>query len=229
MKREIESVCTYCGVGCDIIGIVENNKIEKIYAHKEGVVSQGKLCIKGKQGYDFVDSKERIQSPLVKKSFLAKNDAIYTIVKNALSEHDEDYYSCDLDTATTIAAMKLNQLKEQYGGESLCAIGGARTNCESAYMLQKFCRVSMDSPHVDNCARICHSPSLKGMRETIGEGAATNPYNDIYECEFMIVIGSNTIEAHPIIANRIVDMAKTHNNLAVIDVRDTKLSKFSKH
>ncbi|MEJ2437922.1 MAG: molybdopterin-dependent oxidoreductase, partial [Sulfurovaceae bacterium] len=170
MKREIESVCTYCGVGCDIIGIVENNKIEKIYAHKEGVVSQGKLCIKGKQGYDFVDSKERIQSPLVKKSFLAKNDAIYTIVKNALSEHDEDYYSCDLDTATTIAAMKLNQLKEQYGGESLCAIGGARTNCES-----------------------------------------------------------NTIEAHPIIANRIVDMAKTHNNLAVIDVRDTKLSKFSKH
>ncbi len=229
MKREIESVCTYCGVGCDIIGIVEDNKIEKIYAHKEGVVSQGKLCIKGKQGYDFVDSKERIQSPLIKKSFLAKNDAIYTIVKNALIEHNEDYYSCDLDTATTIAAMKLSQLKEQYGGESLCAIGGARTNCESAYMLQKFCRVSMDSPHVDNCARICHSPSLKGMRETIGEGAATNPYNDIYECEFMIVIGSNTIEAHPIIANRIVDMAKTHNNLAVIDVRDTKLSKFSKH
>jgi formate dehydrogenase major subunit len=67
------------------------------------------------------------------------------------------------------------------------------------------------------------------MRTTIGEGAATNPYNDIYECEFMIVIGSNTIEAHPIIANRIVDMAKTHNNLAIIEVRDTKLSKFAKH
>ncbi|MBN2768421.1 MAG: molybdopterin-dependent oxidoreductase [Campylobacterales bacterium] len=229
MKREVESVCTYCGVGCDIIGIVEDNKIEKIYAHKEGVVSQGKLCIKGKQGYDFVDSKERIQSPLVKKSFLAKNDGIYKIVKNALNEHDEDYYSCDLDTATTIAAIKLKEIKSKYGGESFCAIGGARTNCESSYLLQKFCRTSMASPHIDNCARICHSPSLKGMRETIGEGAATNPYNDIYECEFMIVIGSNTIEAHPIIANRIIDMAKTHNNLAVIDVRDTKLSKFSKH
>ena len=125
--------------------------------------------------------------------------------------------------------MKLNELKSKFGGESLCAIGGARTNCESAYMLQKFCRVSMDSPNIDNCARICHSPSLKGMRSTIGEGAATNPYNDIYECEFMVVIGSNTIEAHPIIANRIVDMAKTHNNLAVIDVRDTKLAKFAKH
>ncbi|MGW8170035.1 MAG: molybdopterin oxidoreductase family protein [Sulfurovaceae bacterium] len=228
-SKTIESVCTYCGVGCDIVGIVEDNKIQKIFAHKEGVVSQGKLCIKGKSGYDFVDSPNRITTPLVKKSFLAKNEAIYNAVASNLEKYDDAYYKCDLDTATTIAALKLKEIKSTYGGESFCAIGGARTNCESAYLLQKFCRQSMDSPHIDNCARICHSPSLKGMRTTIGEGAATNPYNDIYECEFMVVVGSNTIEAHPIIANRIVDMAKTHNNLALIDVRHTKLSKFSKH
>lgn len=226
--KEIESVCTYCGVGCDIVGIVENNEIQKIIAHKDGVVSQGKLCIKGKSGYGFVNSPNRINTPLVKKSFLEKNEQIFKVVKNSLVEHDEKYYSCDLDTATTIAAMKLKEIKSKYGGDSFCAIGGARTNCESSYLLQKFCRSTMQSPHVDNCARVCHSPSLKGMRTTIGEGAATNPYNDIYECEFMVVIGSNTIEAHPIIANRIVDMAKTHNNLAIIDVRDTKLSKFAK-
>lgn len=226
--QEIESVCTYCGVGCDIVGIVENNEIQKIIAHKDGVVSQGKLCIKGKSGYGFVNSPNRINTPLVKKSFLEKNEQIFKVVKNSLAEHDEKYYSCDLDTATTIAAMKLKEIKSKYGGDSFCAIGGARTNCESSYLLQKFCRSTMRSPHVDNCARVCHSPSLKGMRTTIGEGAATNPYNDIYECEFMVVIGSNTIEAHPIIANRIVDMAKTHNNLAIIDVRDTKLSKFAK-
>lgn len=226
--KEIESVCTYCGVGCDIVGIVENNEIQKIIAHKDGVVSQGKLCIKGKSGYGFVNSPNRINTPLVKKSFLEKNEQIFKVVKNSLAGHDEKYYSCDLDTATTIAAMKLKEIKSKYGGDSFCAIGGARTNCESSYLLQKFCRSTMQSPHVDNCARVCHSPSLKGMRTTIGEGAATNPYNDIYECEFMVVIGSNTIEAHPIIANRIVDMAKTHNNLAIIDVRDTKLSKFAK-
>lgn len=226
--QEIESVCTYCGVGCDIVGIVENNEIQKIIAHKDGVVSQGKLCIKGKSGYGFVNSPNRINTPLVKKSFLEKNEQIFKVVKNSLAEHDEKYYSCDLDTATTIVAMKLKEIKSKYGGDSFCAIGGARTNCESSYLLQKFCRSTMRSPHVDNCARVCHSPSLKGMRTTIGEGAATNPYNDIYECEFMVVIGSNTIEAHPIIANRIVDMAKTHNNLAIIDVRDTKLSKFAK-
>jgi len=227
--KEIESVCTYCGVGCDITGVVEGNKIVEIYAQKDGVVSQGKLCIKGKYGYDFVEAADRIRQPRIKKSFLVNNPQIMAAMGDRLRPFDETHDTCDLDTAAEIIAIKLGQIKKQYGGESFCAIGGARTNCESAYLFQKFCRVTMESPHVDNCARVCHSPSLKGMRATIGEGAATNPYNDIYEAEFMVVIGSNTIEGHPIIANRIVDVAKTHNNLAVIDVRQTKLVKFAKH
>jgi formate dehydrogenase major subunit len=226
--KEIESVCTYCGVGCDITAVVEDNKITKIYAQKDGLVSQGKLCIKGKYGYDFVEASDRIREPRIKKSFLEKNPHILAEVKDKLIEFDSDYMSCDLDTATTIATIKLSQIKNQYGGDSFCAIGGARSSCESAYTFQKFCRETMESPHVDNCARVCHSPSLKGMRATIGEGAATNPYNDIYESEYMVVIGSNTMEAHPIIANRMIDMAKTHNNLAVIDVRETKLAKYAK-
>ncbi|MEA2029211.1 MAG: molybdopterin-dependent oxidoreductase [Campylobacterota bacterium] len=228
-KKEIESVCTYCGVGCDITGVVEDNKITKIYAQKDGVVSQGKLCIKGKYGYDFVDAPDRVREPRIKKSFMDKNPALWESYQSKLEEFDSDYYTCDLDTATTIATEKLKEIKEQYGRHSFCAIGGARTNCESAYLFQKFARETMQSPNVDNCARVCHSPSLKGMRATIGEGAATNPYNDIYECEFMVVIGSNTIEAHPIVANRIVSMANEHNNLAVIDVRETKLAKFAKY
>ena len=227
--REIESVCTYCGVGCDIIGVVKDNKIDKIYADKYGVVSQGKLCIKGKYGYDFIEATDRVREPRVRKSFLDKNPDIKSLVEDRLKDFDTIFYSCDLDTATTIASLKLKEIKEKFGGDSFCAIGGARTNCESAYAFQKFCRESMKSPHVDNCARVCHSPSLKGMRATIGEGAATNPYNDIYEAEFIVVIGSNTMEAHPIVANRIVDMARKENNLAVIDVRETKLAKLAKH
>jgi len=228
-KQEIESVCTYCGVGCDITGVVENNKITKIYAKKDGIVSQGNLCIKGRLGYDFVDSPNRITQPRIKKSFMDKNPQLLATFGERLTSFDSHYYTCNLDTATSIAAHKLQEIKTQYGSHSFCAIGGARTNCESAYLFQKFTRQTMGSPHVDNCARVCHSPSLKGMRTTIGEGAATNPYNDIYECEFMIVMGSNTIEAHPIVANRIVAMANEHNNLAVIDVRHTKLAKFAKY
>jgi formate dehydrogenase major subunit len=228
-RQEIESVCTYCGVGCDITGVVENNRIVKVYAQKDGVVSQGKLCIKGKYGFDFVEARDRVRRPRVRRSFLERNPELAERYAERLTPLDATWMETDLETATDIAAAKLDEIRERYGPRSFCAIGGARTSCESAYAFQKFCRQTMGSPHVDNCARVCHSPSLKGMRTTIGEGAATNPYNDIYEAEFMIVIGSNTIEAHPIIANRIVDMARTQNNLAVIDVRRTKLAKLAKH
>lgn len=227
--EEIDSVCTYCGVGCDIVGHVHENKITKITASPDGYVSQGRLCIKGKYGFDFVASDNRVRAPRVKKSFIARNPRIAVDVADALRELDDVWFETDIDTATTIAAMKLQEITAKYGDKSFCAIGGARTSCESAYLFQKFTRHTMNSPHVDNCARVCHSPSLKGMRTTIGEGAATNPYNDIYLTEFMIVIGSNTTEAHPIVANRMVEAAQKHNNLAVIDVRDIKLMKFAKH
>jgi formate dehydrogenase major subunit len=227
--QTIDSVCTYCGVGCDIAAHVKDNKIQKIFAHKDGVVSQGKLCIKGKYGFDFVDSKERLRIPRIKKSFLEKNPSIKEAIASSLVDFDDVWYESDLESATTAAAMKLKEIQAKYGRKSIASIGGARTSCESVYFFQKFTRHTLNSPHVDNCARVCHSPSLKGMRTTIGEGAATNPYNDIYNCEFMIVIGSNTTEAHPIIANRIVDMAQKHDNLAVFDVREIKLHRFAKY
>ncbi len=225
----IDSVCTYCGVGCDIAANVKDNKILKIFAHPDGVVSQGKLCIKGKYGYDFVTSDERLRTPRIKKTFLEKNPHIKKVVEGSLREFDSTWYETDLDTATTAAAMKIKEVQEKYGRKSICSIGGARTSCENSYLFQKFTRHTLNSPHVDNCARVCHSPSLKGMKTTIGEGAATNPYNDIYNTEFMIVIGSNTTEAHPIISNRILDVCREHDNLAVFDVRDIKLHRFAKY
>ena len=229
--KTIDSVCTYCGVGCDIAANVntKTNKIESIFAHPDGVVSQGKLCIKGKYGFDFVDSPNRLRTPRIKKSFLEKNPTIKEAIASSLVEFDDVWFETDLDSATTATAMKLKEIQAKYGEKSVCSIGGARTSCESSYLFQKFTRHTLNSPHVDNCARVCHSPSLSGMKVTIGEGAATNPYNDIYNTEFMIVIGSNTTEAHPIIANRIIDVARDHDNLAVFDVREIKLHRFSKY
>ena len=227
----IDSVCTYCGVGCDIAANVDvkENKIKKIFAHPDGMVSQGKLCIKGKYGFDFVDADDRLRIPRIRKSFLEKNPTIKEEIASTLSELDETWYETTLESATTAAAMKLKEIQAEYGRKSVCSIGGARTSCESSYLFQKFTRHTLNSPHVDNCARVCHSPSLSGMRVTIGEGAATNPYNDIYNTEFMIVIGSNTTEAHPIVANRIIDVAREHDNLAVFDVREIKLHRFAKY
>jgi len=229
--KTIDSVCTYCGVGCDIAADVDikENKIKKIFAHIDGVVSQGKLCIKGKYGFDFMASDDRIRIPRIKKSFLDKNPTIKETISTTLKDFDDVWYETTLDGATTASTMKLKEVQKNYGRKSVCSIGGARTSCESSYLFQKFTRYTLNSPHVDNCARICHASSLKGMKQTIGEGAATNPYNDIYNTEFMIVIGSNTTEAHPIIANRIIDVSREHDNLAVFDVREIKLHRFAKY
>ncbi len=226
--KKIDSVCTYCGVGCDIVGHIEENRVVKISASPDGYVSQGKLCIKGKFGYDFLYDSNRIRSPRVRKSFIEQNPQIAEVIQDGLRDLDEVWYECDLDSATTAATMKIKQIQAKHGHKSVCSIGGARTSCESAYLFQKFTRKTLKTPNIDNCARVCHAPSLKGMRTTIGEGAATNPYNDIYQTEYILVIGSNTTEAHPIVANRMIEAARKSNNLAVVDVREIKLMKYAK-
>ncbi|MEA2092018.1 MAG: formate dehydrogenase, partial [Campylobacterota bacterium] len=162
----IDSVCTYCGVGCDIAAHVntKTNKIEKIFAHPDGIVSQGKLCIKGKYGYDFVDTPDRLRIPRIKKSWLEKNPTIKDAIEASLNSLDDTWFETDLESATTASSMKLKEIQQNYGRKSIASIGGARTSCESVYLFQKFTRHTLNSPHVDNCARVCHSPSLSGMK-----------------------------------------------------------------
>ncbi|MDP3120784.1 MAG: molybdopterin-dependent oxidoreductase [Sulfuricurvum sp.] len=227
----IDSVCTYCGVGCDISAEVEDNKIIKVFAKEEGVVSQGRLCIKGKQGWDFVTNAKRLHNARVRKSFLTANAALFSdLDMDYLEPVDHDFYEISYESAYELAARKLKEITDKHGSHSFASIGGARTSCESSFLFQHFTRNVVGSPHVDNCARVCHSPSLKGMRLTIGEGAATNPFDDIYETEFMVVMGSNTTEGHPIVANRMLEVIKDNKvELAVLDVRRIQLSKSATH
>ncbi len=225
MGRIVDSVCTYCGVGCDISAEVREGKIERFFAKKEGTVSRGKLCIKGKYGWEYLYHQDRIKGAFLAKRFVQDNaDLIEDI---ALNPFDENFYKVSYDDAYKVAAKKLYSLIQRHSPEAFAAIGGARSSCESGYLFQKFTRQLIGSPHVDNCARVCHSPSLKGMRATIGEGAATNPFDDIYASEHILVIGSNTTEAHPIVANRIIEAVGKGATLNVIDVREIKLSKFA--
>jgi formate dehydrogenase major subunit len=227
----IDSVCAYCGVGCDISAEVEDNKIQKIFAKEEGVVSQGRLCIKGKQGWDFVTHPKRLRNARVRKSFLANNSALFAdLDMDYLEPVGTEWYEISYESAYDLAARKLKALTDEHGSHSHASIGGARTSCESSYLFQHFTRNVVGSPNVDNCARVCHSASLKGMRTTIGEGAATNPFDDIYETEFIVVMGSNTTEGHPIVANRMLDVIKNDGvELAVLDVRRIQLSKSAAH
>jgi len=226
----IDSVCAYCGVGCEICAKIESNKIVSISAKDDATVSEGQLCIKGKIGFDFAQSNERLKAVKIRKSFLDKNELfIPKKLKNSLYSHEvvDGFIYPSLDEAYELCAWKINDIRSKYGNFSFAAIGGARGNCESSYILQKFTRKVINSPHIDNCARVCHAPTLKGMRSIIGEGAATNPFSDIYESEFIIVFGSNTTEAHPIVANKIISKIKDGTKLAVFDVREIVLSKMA--
>ncbi len=226
--KEIDSICTYCGVGCEITGIVKDNTIQKIYAKKEATISRGKLCVKGKAGWNFVYSDKRLPAVKIRKNFLYKNELYFpkdikSLLNNDIKE-DKEFIYPSLELAYKIVAWKLKRIRDLYGSDSIVGIGGARSSCESGYIFQKFIREVILSPHIDNCARVCHAPSLKGMRQVIGEGAATNPFDDIEEAEFILIMGSNITEAHPIAATRVTNALRKGKRVAVFDIRETHIS-----
>jgi formate dehydrogenase major subunit len=223
------SVCTYCGVGCEIDVEVKNNKIEKIKPLKDGISSAGELCIKGRYGYEFLNS--RLKKHLISYEFIeknAKNMPFDLQIRLAnLTPFDERFYEAPFSLAASIAAWKLKEVIKNHSSRSIGAIGGARTNIESAWFFQHFARKILKTPHVDNCARVCHSPSLSGLKMSIGEGASSVDFDAIFDSEVIFVIGSNTTEAHPMVASRIIKAKKRGAKLIVVDVRKIPLMKFA--
>ncbi len=223
------SVCTYCGVGCEIDVEVKDNKIEKIKPLKSGISSGGELCIKGKYGYEFLNN--RLNKHLISYEFVEKNasDMPFDLqVRLAnLTPFDERFYEAPFSLTASIAAWKLQDIIKKYTSRSIGAIGGARTNIESAWFFQHFARKILKTPNVDNCARVCHSPSLSGLKMSIGEGASSVDFDSIFDSEVIFVIGSNTTEAHPMVASRIIKAKKRGAKLIVVDVRKIPLMKFA--
>jgi formate dehydrogenase major subunit len=221
------SVCTYCGVGCEIdVDISDGIKIKPL---KSGISSGGELCIKGKYGYEFL--KHRLNKHLISYEFIEKNAEkmpfeLQIRIAN-LQPFDERFYEAPFSLAVDIAAWKLKEIISSYSPKSIAAIGGARTNIESAYLFQHFARNVIKTPHVDNCARVCHSPSLSGLKMSIGEGASSVDFDSLYDADTIFVIGSNTTEAHPMVASRIIKAKRRGAKLVVVDVREIPLMKFA--
>ena len=223
------SVCTYCGVGCEIDAEIKDGKIIKIHQVRDGKSSGGELCIKGKYGYEFLNS--RLNKNLISYEFVKKNAEkmpfnLQIRLAN-LYEYDEKFYEAPLSLALDIAAWKIKEIVKNHGGRSIAGIGGARTNLESAYLFQKFIRECLKSPHVDNCARVCHSPSLSGLKMSIGEGASSVSFDEIFNAEAIFIIGSNTTVAHPMVASRIIKAKKRGLKVIVADVREIPIMKFA--
>ena len=176
--EKTRTICTYCGVGCNLEVATKDNQILGIQASTDAEVNQGHTCLKGRYAFGFYNHPERLQSPMIRK--------------------DNELIECSWDEAYDFIQEKLTNLISEFGKNSIAGISSARCTNEENYLMQKFMRTVVGNNNIDCCARVCHSPTALGMQNTFGTGAATNSIEDIKHTDCILVIGANPTESHPV-------------------------------
>ncbi len=193
----VSTTCPYCGTGCGFNLVVRNGKVFDVAHWQRAPVNGGKLCPKGRYAHEFINSPDRLTKPLIKK--------------------DGEFVEATWDEAYDLIAEKFRSYKP---AEMAC-LSSARTSNEENYLMQKFARVALKTPHVDHCARLCHSSTVAGLAAVFGSGAMTNSIMDIADSRCIFVLGSNTFEQHPLIARSIVRARQSGAKVIVADPRNT--------
>jgi formate dehydrogenase major subunit len=201
------SICPYCGVGCGIGLQVRGDRVIGVEPQRNHPVSQGRLCAKGWSTAFALDPRDRIKTPLIKEQGRfrpASWEEAYGIIVEAFK--------------TTL---------EEKGPDGLGIIACARATNEDCYAAQKFARAALGTNNVDHCARICHSPSVAGLRQTLGSGAMTNSIDDIEKADLIVVWGADPTENHAVLGGRIMATKLAGAKLLVVDPRQTRLAKLA--
>ncbi|HQV67335.1 MAG TPA: formate dehydrogenase subunit alpha, partial [Saprospiraceae bacterium] len=207
VDQKIRTVCTYCGVGCNLEVSVVNDRVKSIQAPYDAEVNQGHTCLKGRFAFSFYEHPDRIKTPL-----LRKNGELVPV---------------SWDEAYRFIADKLTEIKHQYGPDAIAGISSARCTNEENYLMQKFIRAVIGTNNIDCCARVCHSPTALGMQKAFGTGAATNSIEDIKLTDCIMVIGANPTDAHPVTGAKLKQFAMKGKPTIVIDPRRTELAKYA--
>ncbi len=205
---KVLTTCPHCATGCQYYLVVKDDKIVDVEA-ADGPSNRGRLCVKGRSGsFDFVQSPDRLTTPLIK------------------NHETGQFEEASWDEALDLVASKFMQIKEEHGPDSLAAFACSRSANEDIYMLQKMARVAFGTNNVDNCARVCHGPSVAGLARTLGSGAMTNPIPDICadDVDVIMLVGSNPEEAHPVVGMQIREAVEKGCKLIVVDPRDIDLA-----
>lgn len=205
--EKVRTVCTYCGVGCNLEVSVVNGKVKSIQAPYDAEVNQGHTCLKGRFAFSFYNHPDRIKTPLIRK--------------NGVLE------PATWDEAYEFIANKLTDIKQKNGPDSIAGISSARCTNEENYLMQKFIRAVIGTNNIDCCARVCHSPTALGMQNAFGTGAATNSVEDIKYTDCIMVIGANPTDAHPVTGAKLKQFAMKGKPSIVIDPRRTEMARFA--
>ena len=205
--KKVRTVCTYCGVGCNLDVAVNAGTIKSIQAPFDAAANAGHTCLKGRYAFSFYNHPDRLRTPLIKKN--------------------GEFVEATWDEAYDFIANKLTAIKNNYGPDHIAGISSARCTNEENYIMQKFIRAVIGTNNIDSCARVCHSPTAMGMQRTFGTGAATNSVVDMNYTDCMMVIGANPTDAHPVTGAKMKQQAMKGKTLIVIDPRKTELVKYA--
>ncbi|WDP89070.1 MAG: formate dehydrogenase subunit alpha [Desulfobacter sp.] len=197
--EKIRTTCPYCGVGCQQLLHVKDDRIIKVTGVEDGAPNKGRLCVKGRFGYDFIHSQERLTHPLIREG--------------------ETFRKASWDEALDLVAGKFTQIIKDHGPDALAGISCARSINEDSYNMQKLFRAVIGTNNIDHCARTCHAPTVAGLAQSFGSGAMTNSFDEFKHGKLFFVIGSNMTEAHPVAATWIKQAVRNGAHLIVADPR----------
>ena len=222
--KQVDSVCPYCGVGCQLTYNVKDGKILFVEG-RDGPANQGRLCVKGRYGFDYAHHPQRLTKPLIRRKDAPKRGDFVMDPDNVLDVFREASW----EEALEFAGGKLKAIRDQFGKKSLAGFGSAKGSNEEAYLFQKLVRTGFGSNNVDHCTRLCHASSVVALLEGIGSGAVSNPVMDVTKAEVVIIIGANPTVNHPVAATWIKNAVNNGTKLVVLDPRRSDLARISRH
>ncbi|WP_342069138.1 formate dehydrogenase subunit alpha [Yoonia algicola] len=217
--REIESVCPFCGVGCQISLKIKDDKV-KFVEGINGPANEGRLCVKGRFGFDYIHHNHRLTKPLIRR-----DDAPAKGLNVDPGNWQTHFREATWDEALDVAAKGMAEI----GGTGVAGFGSAKCTNEEAYLFQKLIRQGFGHNNVDHCTRLCHASSVAALMENVGSGAVTATFNEIENADVAIVIGANPIENHPVAATYFKQFTKRGGKLIVMDPRGQALKRFASH
>jgi formate dehydrogenase major subunit len=218
--REVDSVCPYCGVGCQLTYNVKDDKILYVTG-KAGPANENRLCVKGRFGFDYVSNPQRLTQPLVRKDGVPKRADDLVDPANPWTH----FRAATWEEAMERAAAGLVKVRDRDGPRALAGFGSAKGSNEEAYLFQKLVRTGFGSNNVDHCTRLCHASSVAALLEGVGSAAVTATFNECKNSDVIVVIGANPTENHPVAATFFKQAAKRGTKLIIMDPRGTAMKR----
>jgi formate dehydrogenase major subunit len=220
--RQVDSVCPFCGVGCQLTFNVREDRIAFVEG-RDGPANHGRLCVKGRYGFDYVHHPHRLTQPLIRRADAPKSGEFTMDPERIMDVFREASW----EEALELAGGGLRKIRDTHGKKSLAGFGSAKGSNEEAYLFQKLVRTGFGTNNVDHCTRLCHASSVSALLEGIGSGAVSNPVMDVTKAEVVIVIGANPTVNHPVAATWIKNAVQQGTKLIVLDPRRTELARYA--